>query len=128
MLIGIGTDIVEIARIRKLLEGSAGRRFLERVLTEEERALAKQRSGRLAEFAAGRFAAKEAVVKALGCGIGGEVGFHDLQILPDANGKPICCISAASLQRLGFTDSLQTHLSISHSQSYAISFAAAEIP
>lgn len=124
----MGTDIVEIARIQKLLEGSAGRRFLERVLTEKERALAEQRDARLSEFVAGRFAAKEAVVKALGCGIGGEVGFHDLQIVPDAKGKPICSISDTSLQRLGIVDSLRLHLSISHSQNYAVSFAAAEIP
>ncbi|MCZ8523881.1 MULTISPECIES: holo-ACP synthase [Paenibacillus] len=130
MIIGIGTDLLDIARVRSILEQPAGERFLQRVLTPAERELAAARRGRLAEFTAGRFAAKEAVVKALGCGIGKEVGLHDIEVLPDAKGKPHCRLSEAALQRLaeGGTDvrGLIVHLSITHSDTAAMAYAMAE--
>ncbi|MGF7033921.1 holo-[acyl-carrier protein] synthase [Paenibacillus mucilaginosus] len=131
MIIGIGTDLLDIARVQAILEQPSGERFLQRVLTPAERELAAGRGGRLAEFTAGRFAAKEAVVKALGCGIGREVGFGDIEVLPDAKGKPHCRLSEASLGRLaaGGTDvrGLIVHLSITHSDTAAMAYAMAEL-
>lgn len=89
MIYGIGHDVLEIQRIEALMNKGSGAKFIRRILTEAELELLERRGGNAAEFIAGRFAAKEAVVKALGCGIGREVGFQDIQILPDAYGKPI---------------------------------------
>lgn len=139
MIIGIGTDLLEIARMKAILAQPSGERFLQRVLTEKERELASEKRGRLAEFAAGRFAAKEAVVKALGCGIGKEVTFRDVEVLPDAKGKPLCRVSAAAWERLvrsagqealcaegGSPERLHIHLSITHTETMAMAYAVVE--
>lgn len=127
LIIGIGNDIVEIERVRHIMAGKHGERFLRRVLTEAERRLCEQRQGKQYEFTAGRFAAKEAVVKALGCGIGAQIGFRDIEILPDRYGKPICSLSAAAEGRLSLAErKIRIHISISHSQSLASAVAVAE--
>ncbi|MEC0226033.1 MULTISPECIES: holo-ACP synthase [Paenibacillus] len=126
MIIGVGTDLVEIARLRKMLEGSSGERFLERILTPQERELAQQRRGRLAEFASGRFAAKEAIVKAIGCGIGKQIGFQDIEVLPDALGKPICSVREEALLRAGLKGSHRLHISITHTETMAAAYAIVE--
>jgi holo-[acyl-carrier protein] synthase len=134
MIYGIGHDLVEIARISQMRERSTWPRFLERILTEEERQLAEQRSGRVVEFVAGRFAAKEAVVKALGCGIGDKVGFMDIEILPDYQGKPHCTLSEQAWRRLmdAPTDhhsghqTYHIHVSITHQPTLASAFAIFE--
>ncbi|SDE63081.1 holo-[acyl-carrier protein] synthase [Paenibacillus sp. UNCCL117] len=134
MIVGVGTDLLEIARIMSILEQGTGRRFLERVLTPAERCLADRRQKRLAEFVAGRFAAKEAVVKALGCGLGKLVSLQDIEVLPDSLGKPVCRISEAAWQRLGMRPAelgkgqggIILHLSISHSETMAMAYAVAE--
>lgn len=127
MIIGVGHDVVEIDRVRHMLERDAGGRFMERVLHEAELALARGKAGRLAEFVAGRFAAKEAVVKALGCGIGAAVGFRDVAIMPDERGKPCCSLSAGAWERLGLRQpEVRVHVSITHERSIASAFAVAE--
>lgn len=88
MIYGIGHDVLEIRRMKDILAKASGGKFIRRILTPAELQLAEGRTGRLPEFVSGRFAAKEAVVKALGCGIGSEVGFQDIEILPDSSGKP----------------------------------------
>lgn len=127
MILGIGNDLIEIDRVKKIIQQSAGTKFLERILTPDEQKLAEQRKGRVFEFAAGRFAAKEAVVKALGCGIGKGMGFQDMEIIPDVNGKPECLIAGAALQRLGISSNLRVHLSISHNETTAFAFAVIEV-
>lgn len=134
MIIGIGTDLLDIARVRKILEQPAGGRFMQRVLTLRERELALGRQGRLAEFTAGRFAAKEAVVKAIGCGIGKEISFQDLEVLPDPKGKPLCRLSEAAMERLSAagifagaeSGSIVIHLSITHTETTAMAYAIVE--
>lgn len=126
MIIGVGTDIIEIARVKKLMDQPSGERFVERVLTKKERELAWNRAGRMHEYVAGRFAAKEAVAKALACGIGKEVGFQDIEVLPDPQGKPECSLSEPSLLRLNLDSSIYIHLSISHSDVMASAFAVVE--
>lgn len=128
MIIGIGIDLVDINRLKHMMSGHAGDRFLERVLTPGERLLAVNRQGRLAEFVAGRFAAKEAVVKAFGSGIGGVTGFQDIEVIPDERGRPICRLSDDAILRLGFTPSnLRLHLSITHTETTAAAYAIAEL-
>lgn len=134
MIFGIGHDLVEIARISQLQQRSTWPKFMERILTEGERKLAEQRGGRLVEFVAGRFAAKEAVVKALGCGIGDKVGFMDIEILPDSQGKPHCTLSEAAWGRVmnasaeqdSGHDAYHIHVSITHQPTLASAFAIVE--
>ncbi|MEK8131140.1 holo-ACP synthase [Paenibacillus filicis] len=134
MIIGVGSDLLEIERVRKILEQEAGKRFLERILTPGERKLAEKRQRRLAEFVAGRFAAKEAVVKAFGCGIGKLISLQDMEVLPDASGKPVCRLSDAAWQRLGQCslgtasdgEGVIIHLSITHSETMAMAYAVVE--
>lgn len=87
MITGIGLDIVELGRIRRLDSRSA--KFRERVLTQNELLEYELLSaGRKTEFLAGRFAAKEAFGKAKGSGIGKICGFQDIEIRKDPKGKP----------------------------------------
>ncbi|USG68322.1 holo-ACP synthase [Brevibacillus ruminantium] len=120
MILGIGTDIVEITRIHTLVKRQP--QLLNRIFTESEREqMAGKGEVRLAEYVAGRFAAKEAGAKALGTGIGKTVGFHDMQIISTPSGKPEMTISEAACQRLGRNaEHLRVHLSISHSKEYAV--------
>ncbi|AWB43340.1 holo-[acyl-carrier-protein] synthase [Paenibacillus sp. CAA11] len=127
MIYGIGHDLVEIERMDKILSGSAGKRLLQRILTPAEQELASLR-GRTSEFAAGRFAAKEAISKALGCGIGGVLGFQDIEVLPDALGKPGVTISEEAWVRLGLSRQAgyNVHLSITHERKLASAYAVIE--
>lgn len=127
MIVGIGTDLLDIARVKGILEGNAGERFLQRVLTPAERELADRRRGRLAEYTAGRFAAKEAVSKALGCGIGKQVSLHDIEVVPDECGKPVCRVSREALSRLNLEpEQTIVHLSITHTGTAAMAYAIVE--
>ncbi|MNH98947.1 Holo-[acyl-carrier-protein] synthase [compost metagenome] len=127
MIHGIGHDVVEIDRIKTLTGSMHGERFLNRVLTAEERGLAVGRS-RVAEYTAGRFAAKEAVSKAFGCGIGSILGFQDIQIIPDASGKPWAKLTSAAWERLAIGDPevYTIHVSITHERQLASAFVIVE--
>lgn len=110
MIYGIGVDLVEIDRIKKVLEHQA--RFPERILSSNE--LEKYHSFKLerrkVEFLAGRFACKEAMSKALGSGLGQQVAFKDIHCDNDENGKPY----------IHFKD-YKVHVSITHTDHYAMS-------
>ncbi|EST54398.1 4'-phosphopantetheinyl transferase [Brevibacillus panacihumi W25] len=120
MIVGIGLDLVEIERIAKWLERQP--HAVDRFLTEKEKNLYASKSAqRQAEFAAGRFAAKEAGAKALGTGIGATIGFLDMEVLPDTLGKPEMYISAGVFEKLGLDHSrIRIHSSISHSRTHAM--------
>lgn len=128
MIVGVGLDVVELKRIENILSKPSGGRFAQRVLTEKERSRwAGLPARRALEFIAGRFAAKEAVVKALGCGIGSAAGFHDVEILSDAAGKPVCRLSEACRERLGLREGEWTiHVAITHERTLAASTAIVE--
>ncbi|MBW4085119.1 holo-ACP synthase [Paenibacillus sp. S150] len=127
MIYGIGHDVLEIKRVADIAEGNQGGRFIRRILTGQELVLANSRGGNTAEFIAGRFSGKEAVVKALGCGIGHAVGFLDIEILPDAQGKPVAALSAEAWNRLLLPEHEYTiHLTITHSRDLASAFAVVE--
>ena len=83
MILGIGIDLVELERIRRF----GTERMAQRILTERERAYLPRSERRILEFLAGRFAAKEAVAKAAGTGIG-KLGFQDIEIIPDERSCP----------------------------------------
>ena len=87
MIVGIGVDITETERVHALWQ-KYGARFARRILTRDEYREFERR-GFASSFLATRFAAKEAVAKATGTGIGAELGFHSVQIDNDASGRPI---------------------------------------
>jgi holo-[acyl-carrier protein] synthase len=128
MIAGIGHDIASLARIGKLLGSGSAERFMERILTDGERELAGMHAGtRLTEFVAGRFAAKEAVSKAFGCGIGSMLAFTDIGIVRDERGKPVCRLTQAAWERLGMSpDGTAIHVSITHDESLASAFVVVE--
>lgn len=129
MIEGVGHDLIEIERVGRLMAETPLRdKFMRRILTDAEYELAERRGGKRAEFVAGRFAAKEAVVKALGCGIGSQVGFRDIEVVPDKLGKPVCTLLPAAWQRLGYDkpSGFRIHLSITHSDTMASAFAVVE--
>lgn len=110
MIQGIGIDLIELNRIEKLIERQPD--FSKRILTEREMDRFLTLSAhRQIEFLAGRFAAKEAFSKAMGTGIGKEMSFLDVEILPNDYNKPIV-----------YTELFAgiIHISISHSKEYAI--------
>lgn len=117
---GVGTDIIEIERIQGVLERSR-ESFLEKILTPAEIEYCMSYKD-YALPVAGRFAAKEAVAKALGCGFGELLSFHDMEILNDAFGKPIVHLSREASERF---HAPTIHLSISHCKSHAVAFAIA---
>ena len=118
MIQGTGFDLAALPRIRTLLE-RYGERFVRRVLTDREREkLPSAPSGRTA-YVAGRFAAKEAAVKALGTGFSQGIGMHDVEILSSDSGSPHLLLlgeAAAQAGRLGIT---ALHVSISHERDVA---------
>ena len=117
-IIGLGTDIVEIARIEKLLAGHPGK-FEERICTPEELVIAGTKRGRLTFFA-GRWAAKEAAAKALGCGIGKKCAFTDINIINDAAGRPEMHFTGAAAATAAACGVKSIRVSISHEANYAV--------
>lgn len=115
LIVGIGTDIVEIARVKR---AAAREAFLVRVYTEAERAYCESRGvQRMASYAA-RFAGKEAVMKALGTGLRGGT-LHDIEILPDALGSPRVHLSGYFAQLARSRSVSKVWVSLSHSRAYA---------
>lgn len=117
-IIGLGTDIVEISRVKAVLEKFSGR-FHERVYTEMELMLGESKSGHIAYYA-GRWAAKEAAAKALGCGIGENCAFTDIEILNDDHGRPVLTFSGAAAKYAQSLQVSEVKLSISHENHYAV--------
>jgi holo-[acyl-carrier protein] synthase len=98
VIVGIGTDLVDIRRIAKTIERH-GERFLQRVFTETEIALAERRANRVETYAK-RFAAKEACAKALGTGFRAGVFFRDLGVVNLPSGRPTMVLTGGAAKRL----------------------------
>ena len=122
MIIGIGTDIIEISRIEKAIERTNG--FVEKLFTEREVEYFKSK-GFKANTIAGNFAAKEAVSKALGTGIRG-FGLKDIEVLRDKLGKPTVYLSD-KIYKLTGVKKFNIYVSISHSNENAIAYAVMEV-
>ncbi|NPB04496.1 MAG: holo-ACP synthase [Thermotogae bacterium] len=115
----VGTDLVAIERIQKALE-RFGTRFPERFLSVEERETLKNTVNSLA----GYWAAKEAVAKALGSGIGSELGFYDICLTKTSKGIPTFTLSDKAQKRFPIR---QSSLSISHDGGFAIAVVVIEL-
>lgn len=119
---GLGTDIIEVERIRSSFNEYPDK-FLAKILTLKEIAYCSSfKEPFLHYHIAGRFAAKEAVAKALGTGFGEELSFHDIEIFNNAQGKPEVKLSEKADNHF---DSPTFLLSISHCKSHAIATAIA---
>ena len=120
MILGVGTDIVLMARIRKLSPAA-----VTRLLTAREKKYCAK-YGDASVHVAGRFAAKEAVLKAMGKGLSEGISWHHLEILPDPAGAPRVKFSGAALAHFKKLNATRCHLSISHQGEYAVAFAVLE--
>lgn len=98
MILGIGSDLIDIRRIEKSLE-RYGERFVQRIFTEVEQAKSERRKQRGASYAK-RFAAKEACSKALGCGIADGVFWRDMGVVNLPGGKPTMHLTGGAAARL----------------------------
>lgn len=119
MKLASGVDLIEIARIEEVI-ARHGRHYLERIYTPAE----LEQCGRRVESLAGRFAAKEAVAKALGCGIG-DVAWKEIEILGDEQNAPVLTLHGAAKERANALGLMTWSVSISHSQSQAVAIAVA---
>ncbi|MBK8092430.1 MAG: holo-ACP synthase [Verrucomicrobiaceae bacterium] len=118
MITGIGIDLVEVARIRSMLERH-GERFKERTFTPAEAAYCERCADAAMHFAA-RFAAKEAAAKALGTGLWSAAGVNwtDIEVLRDEeSGRPSLCMHGKAAL---LTEGMRAHLSITHTQDHAM--------
>ena len=124
MILGIGSDIIDIRRIERTLE-RFGSRFTERLFTETERRKSDARAGRAASYAK-RFAAKEACSKALGTGFRAGVFWRDLGVVNLPSGKPTMVLTGAAAARLaaitppGMRAQIDLSLTDDHPQAQAI--------
>jgi len=121
MVKGIGTDIVEVERVEKVLQRQGGK-FVQRVLTATE----QQEFFRLnhsVAFLAKRFAAKEAVAKALGTGIGRGVSFQDINVGNNDKGAPCIVLSGGAAEALNNLGATEVLISLADETNYAVAFA-----
>ena len=115
---GIGNDIVEISRIGRSIE-RYGQRFLDKLFSIKEQRYCKKFNDTATHFS-GRFAAKEAIVKALGTGIQENISWLDIEVLNDDLGKPCVFLSDRIRERF---QNIEIKLSISHCRSHATAVA-----
>ncbi|MBD5645426.1 holo-ACP synthase [Clostridium botulinum] len=124
MIYGIGTDIIEIRRIEKAI--TRNKNFINKLFTKNEMDLWEKKNFKL-EFIAGRFAAKEAISKALGTGIR-DFNFKDIEIINNELGKPQVILKPKAEDIIRkISQSYKIHLSISHEKEYAIAYALLEV-
>jgi len=124
MIVGIGIDIIETARVEHIAS-EYGVELTDRLFTEDEVAYCKDKADPAKHYAA-RFAAKEAFLKALGSGLTSGINWRDIEVLRDEFGAPSIKYSGRAAEfakKLGVTD---VHLSISHSENYAAAVVVLE--
>lgn len=116
-MLGIGIDVVEVVRIRESLDRFGGR-FLERIFTEEERKYCLSQKRPEMNLAA-RFAAKEAISKAFGTGIGRDLSWLDLEICRGASGEPVVHLSEKGEAYALSRGAGEIKISLTHARHYA---------
>ncbi|MBC6403575.1 MAG: holo-ACP synthase [Hyphomonadaceae bacterium] len=124
MITGIGTDFCDIRRIEKNIE-NFGDRFLDKVFTLPEREYCDGKTGRASCYAK-RFAAKEAVAKALARPGTGGLGWHEVEVLNDPSGRPRVILSGKARDRLPDHKDFKVHLSLTDDYPYAQAFSVIE--
>lgn len=123
MIVGVGTDLLDIRRIGKALERTP--RLAERILTAQELEQFHS-STQPINFLAKRFAAKEAAVKALGTGIGRGISWQHFNITYDSLGRPLLELNGGALEKADLLGIRQIHISYSDETDHVVAFAVAE--
>lgn len=118
MILSIGIDIAEVYRIRETIARTP--RFAERVFTDAEREYCESKGAAAAQSYAGRFAAKEAFLKALKTGWRGKIAWTDIEIILDENGAPSLVLKGEAKTILESRGVTHVHLSISHTSEHAV--------
>ncbi len=124
MILGTGIDIIEVSRIASSYE-KFGERFVNRILRPAEIAYALSHR-KPAPFLAARFAAKEAISKAFGTGIGRQLGWQDMEVGRKESGEPFVILHDGGQRLLEESGARIVHLSISHTEHYATAMAILE--
>ncbi|MBC7487720.1 MAG: holo-ACP synthase [Cytophagaceae bacterium] len=117
MIKGLGTDIVDVERVKQKIEKRFG--FLEKVYSAQEIAICEPKGPSKYESYAGRFAAKEAFLKAVGISWIDEFNFNEIEVLNEASGKPYLKLSGSALEWAESGGITAILLSISHTKAYA---------
>ena len=124
MIFGIGTDIVDINRIKNIDSLNA---FANKILSENElNIFGDLKEGKEASYLSKQFAGKEAISKAIGTGISGDIKFKEIEILRDESGKPIFNPLENLKEILANLGITKTHVSLSDEKDYAIAFVILE--
>ena len=126
MAVFCGVDIVEIDRIKQSFD-SCGESFRDRVFTENEINYCESKKQARFESYAARFAAKEAVSKAFGTGIGKGIKWRDMEILNDPQGKPYVVLADRAREIYEEMNARGISLSLSHCRNYAVAYAVIEV-
>ena len=124
MILGTGIDLIEVARIASSF-AKFGERFVNRVLLPDETAYCLAHKNP-APFLAVRFAAKEAVSKAFGTGIGAALGWHDMEIRRQESGKPFVVLHGKGTELFAARGARQLHINLTHTENYAAATAILE--
>ena len=124
MILGTGIDLIEVARIAASFE-KFGDRFVNRILLPDEIAYCRQHR-QPAPFLAARFAAKEAISKAFGTGIGAALGWQDMEIRRKESGEPYVVLHGKGQELFESRGAKKLHLSLSHTEHYAAATAILE--
>lgn len=118
MIIGIGTDIVEVERIKKAIE-KYGRRFLNRIYTGTEQNYCESFNENKYQHYAARFAAKESFSKAIGTGLTRGFKFREIGVANEKSGKPLIVLDGALKEKWG---ACELYVSLSHTDNNAIAY------
>lgn len=124
MILGIGADIIEVARVRAVVERH-GDRFARRVLRPAEIEYCRRFQDPWPHLAA-RFAAKEAISKAFGTGIGAELGWQDMEVAHRPGGQPYVILHDRGLRLMDLRGGGKIHLTLSHTRDHALAVAVLE--
>lgn len=124
MILGTGIDLIEVARIAASYE-KFGERFMRRVLVADEIAYCLTHKNP-APFLAARFAAKEAISKAFGTGIGAQLGWQDMEIRRKESGEPYVVLHGKGAELFAARGAKKIHISLTHTENYAAATAILE--
>ena len=124
MILGTGIDLIEVARIAASFE-KFGDRFVNRILLPDEIAYCRQHR-QPAPFLAARFAAKEAISKAFGTGIGAALGWQDMEIRRKESGEPFVVLHGKGEELFAARGAKKIHISLTHTENYAAATAVLE--
>jgi holo-[acyl-carrier protein] synthase len=124
MIKGIGIDTIELARIARV-HAEYGEKFLTRILTDAEREYVRRWADPVPRIA-GRFAAKEACMKALGTGWGFGIRWRDIDVRRGPAGAPVAHLSGRAAERLGELGATHVHVTITHSDDHAMAMIIIE--